>query len=154
MFGFFKRKQPKARPTPEGRFPPLYFKDNAAAFEYACKFLQCHLAEGSFLPALVLDSKELFGTETAVKIQADGNQLAMLCVASDDGGFLVAATTTNPKGPRLEPGQLVAWTAMKYVPAIAEATNDKRFGWVGLIVGTLKPEHVNGSWVSDEKFVP
>lgn len=154
MFSFFKRKQPKAPSTPEAGSPPLFFKDNPAAFEYACKFLQCHLTEGSFLPALVLDSKELFGTETAVKIQADGNQLAMLRVASDDGGFLVAATTANPKGPRLQPGQLVAWTAMKYVPAIAKDANDKRFGWVGLIVGTLKPGHVNGSWVGDEKFTP
>jgi uncharacterized membrane protein len=45
---------------------------------------------------------------------------------------------------------------MKYVPDIAEAATakDKRFGWVGLIVGTLKPEHVNGRWTGDERFLP
>ena len=154
MFDFFKRKKPIHSSASESGIPPLYFKDGNAALEYACKFMECPLGEGSFLPAVVLDSRELFGTQTAVKIQDDGNQLAMLRVASDDGGFLVAATTANPKGPRLQSGQLVAWKAMKYVPAIAETTKDKRFGWVGLIVGTLKPEHVNGSWAGDERFLP
>ena len=112
--------------------------------------------EGSFLPAVVLDAKELLRTSDAVKTQGDGNQIAMLRVASDDGGFLVVATTANPKGPKLLPGQLVAWKAMKYVPDIAKAATakDKRFGWVGLIVGTLKPDHVNGKWSGGERFFP
>jgi hypothetical protein len=98
----------------------------------------------------------VLGTSEAVKLQGDGNQIAMLHVASNDGGFLVVATTANPKGPKLQPGQLVAWNAMKYVPGIAEAATakDKRFGWVGLIVGTLKPEHVNGRWTGGERFLP
>jgi hypothetical protein len=81
-----------------------------------------------------------------------GNQTALLCVASNDGGFVVAARTAGPKGPWLEPGQLVAWKAVRYVPEVANAVSDKRFGWVGVIVGTLKPEHRNGCWVGDEIF--
>lgn len=154
MFDFLKRKKTTLPFASECGISPLYFEGGNAALEYACKFMDCPLGEGVSLPALVLDSRELFGTSTAVKIQDDGNQLAMLRVASDDGGFLVAATTANPKGPKLQPGQLVAWKAMKHVPAIAETTKDKRFGWVGLIVGTLKPEHVNGSWVGGERFLP
>ena len=154
MFEFFKRKKPTRPSASENVIPQLCFEDGNAALEYACKFMECPLGEGSFLPAVVLDSRELFDTQTAVKTQEDGNQLAMLRVASDDGGFLVAATTANPKGPKLQPGQLVAWTAMKHVPEIAETTKDQRFGWVGLIVGTLKPEHANGCWVGDERFLP
>jgi hypothetical protein len=30
---------------------------------------------------------------------------------------------------------------------------DKRFGWIGLIEGTLKLEYKNGGWVGNEKFV-
>ena len=154
MFEFFKRKKATPSSASKKDMPPLYFKDGNAALEYACKFMECPLREGSFLPAVVLDSRESFGTQAAVKTQEDGNQIAMLRVASDDGGFLVMATTANPKGPKLQPGQLVAWTAMKHVPAIADAVEDKRFGWVGLIVGTLKPEHINGSWVGDGRFLP
>jgi hypothetical protein len=87
-----------------------------------------------------------------VKIQDEGNQLAMIRVASADGGFLVAAATVGPKGPRLHPGQLVAWKAMKHVPEVAKNVNDKRFGWVGLIIGTLKPERRNGGWMGGERF--
>ena len=154
MFDFFKRKKSIKLPTKDSGIPPLYFNDGTAAFEYACKYMECALDDSSLLPALILDSRKLFGTQAAVKIQDDGNQLAILRVASNDGGFLVASTTTNPKGPRLIPGQLVAWQAMKYVPDIAVTTNDKRLGWVGLIVGTLKTEHINGGWTVGERFLP
>lgn len=155
MFDFFKRKKPVATGG-DGGMPPLFFKDGTAALEYACKFMECPLEENCVLPAVVLDTTELLGTSEAVKIQSDGNQIAMLRVASDDGGFLVVAATANPKGPKLQPGQLVVWKAMKYVPDIAKAASakDKRFGWVGLIVGTLNPEHANGRWSGGERFLP
>jgi hypothetical protein len=152
MFEFFKRKKPAAPSCDGSNIPPLFFKDGPAAIEYACKFMECSLHEGRSLPAVVLDSRELFGTPTAVKTQNDGNQIAMLRVASDDGGFLVTATTAGPLGPKLQPGQLVAWKAMNHMPDIAKTMKDKRFGCVGLIIGTLKPEHRNGSWVGDEMF--
>lgn len=134
---------------------PLHFKSGEAALEMACRYMNCSLNAGASLPALVLDSRALFGTEASVKVQENGTQLAMLRVASSDGGFLVAASTAGSNGPDLEPGQLVAWQAMSFSREIADAgANDKRFGWVGVIVGTLKPQFVNGSWVGDQRFTP
>jgi hypothetical protein len=150
----FKRKKPKVSSDGDVGQPPRFFPDGIAALRYACKFLECPLQEGTFLPAVVLDPRELFGTRATVKTDAEGNQLAFLCVASNDGGFFVAAATAGPKGPRLEPGQLVAWRAVRHVPEIANSLSDKRFGWVGVIVGTLKPEHRNGCWVGTEIFRP
>lgn len=150
MFEFFKRKKPAA--LSGGGGPPLFFKDGTAALQYACKSMECPLHEGSCLPAVVLDSRELLGIPTAVKIQADGNQRAILRVASDDGGFLVAASTAGTEGPELHPGQLVAWMAIKHEPDIAKTAKDKRVSWVGVIIATLKPEHRNGNWIGDEKF--
>ena len=105
--------------------PPLAFKDGMAAIEYACKYMKCPLQEGSFLPALVLDFRKLSRDESPVIIQRDGNQVAMLRVASDDGGFPVLATTAGAKGPRLQPGQLVVWRAGKYSPDVAASMGAK-----------------------------
>lgn len=133
---------------------PLAFKDGTAAIEYACKHMKCPLQEGGLIPALVLDLRKLSRDETPVIVQRDGHQVAMLRVASEDGGFPVLATTAGAKGPKLQPGQLVAWRAGKYSPDVAASmgAKDQRSGWVGLIVGTLKPEYRDGNWVGGEKF--
>jgi hypothetical protein len=75
-----------------------------------------------------------------------------LCVASLDGGFVVAAPTAGPSGPQLLPGQLVAWKAVRHVPEIALGMSDERFGWAGVIVGTLKLELREGCWVGEDIF--
>jgi hypothetical protein len=151
MFEFLKRTKTPAT-CPDAGVGPLYFKDGAAAFGYICKYMECPLGEGSALPALILDARELFGGAAAIKIQDDGNQAAAIRVASSDDGFLVFATTAGPKGPRLQPGQLVLWQAGSFAPALAKQSEDKRFGWVGLIVGTLRPEWKDGSWRGGERF--
>lgn len=135
---------------------PLFFKDGHAAFEYSCKFMDCPLHEGAFLPAVVLDPRELLGSSTVVERQKDGNQVVMLKLASSDGGFVVFASTLGPNGPQLKPGDFVAWRAAKHSKEVATSVGakDERSGWVGLILGTLKPEHRNGSWVGNERFVP
>jgi hypothetical protein len=150
----FKRKNPKASSDGDIGRPPRVFPDGIAAFRYACKFLECPLHEAALLPALVLDPREVFGPQATVKTETEGHQIPVLCVASNDGGFFVVATTAGPRGPTLEPGQLVAWRAVRHVPDIAKTVSDKRFGWVGVIVGTLKPEQRNGCWVSAEIFRP
>ena len=132
---------------------PLVFKSGAAAHAHACKYMDCTLQEGSNLLAVVTDCREQLGTQDAVRVQDDGNQLAVLCVVSNDGGFLVLATTSGPKGPALRPGQLVVWRAMSH-QARLQTTDDERSGWMGLIVGTLQPEYRNGGWVGDEQFLP
>lgn len=142
--------------TDKHAIPPLFFKDGVAALEYACKFMKCPLYEGSSLPAIVLDPREMFGAAATIQTLKDGNQVAMLRVASDDGGFLVFAATAGPKGPKLQPGNLVAWKAAKHSTEVAASmgAKDARSGWVGIIIGTLKPEHRNGQWVGDARFAP
>jgi len=152
MFEFFKRA--KMAPIRTGIGPgPMYFKDGTAAFSAICEYMECPLGEGSSLPALVLDARELFGTASAIKIEPNGIQVAAIRVASSDGGFVVLASTLGPKGPRLEPGQLVVWQAGEFSPAVAKVSQDPRFGWVGLIVGTLKPEWRDGGWRGGERFL-
>jgi hypothetical protein len=134
-------------------FPGLAFEDSLTAFERACDG-ECPLHEGVMLPALVLDAE----------IQGNGCQMVSVRVASADGGFIVSASTSGSRGPRLHPGHLVAWQAQRYDPQVAKdapgthkrfglfGLKDKRIGWVGLIVGTLKLEYRDGGWVGDERF--
>jgi hypothetical protein len=114
--------------------------------------MECPLVAGMPLPALVLNSREMSGTGEAVARRTDGHQVALLRVASSDGGFIVGAGTSGPKGPQLEPGQLVLWRAGEYVPELGKGGKDAREGWAGLIEGTLKPEFVSGAWVGGERF--
>ncbi len=129
------------------------FKDNKAAFEYASNFLVCTVEVGAMLPALVEDGRSLFGTQDSVHLNGDGTQTAVVKIASSDGGFLVLARTVG-LGPTLKPGDLVAWQAGAYLTELAETAGDRRFGWVGLILGTLSPEWRDGSWVGAEQFRP
>jgi len=152
VFEFKRRKARIAADGDPGR-PPRFFPDGIAALRYACRFLELPLYEGTFLPAVVLDAREILGTQGLARPE-NGSQAFFLCVASHDGGFVVAAPNAGPRGPRLEPGQLVAWKAVRHVPDIVSGMRDRRFGWAGVIVGTLKLEHREGCWVSDEIFRP
>ena len=156
IFDFLKGKTTEPASFRDGAMPPLIFKDGPAALEYACKYLDCPLQEGSFLPAVVLDPRQLFGAPTAVRVLPDGSQTAMLRVASSDGGFMVLASTAGAKGPRLQAGDFVAWQAAKHSDQVATSmgTKDTRSGWVGLILGTLKTEHRDGRWIGHERFAP
>ena len=130
----------------------LFFRDGFEALTYSCRHSENPPTEGASLAAVVLDAPEMFGTAEGVKTNPDGNQVALLRVASSDGGFTVMATTAGPNGPRLQPGQLVLWQALSYSGALAQSAFDNRFGWLGVITGTLKLEWVDGCWVSDERF--
>jgi hypothetical protein len=167
MAEFLKRKslpiQRKAAVDPSTPFPGLVFEDSLTAFEHACGG-ECTLQAGVMLPALVLDARELLGAATAVEIHGNVCQSASVRVASADGGFIVTALTDGSRGPRLQPGHFVAWQAQHYDPQVAKqaratqkrfglfSSKDKRFGWVGLIAGTLKPEYRDGGWIGDERF--
>lgn len=130
----------------------LPFKGSQAAFEYACRFLICTVEVGAMLPALVEDGRLLFGTQDRVHSNDDGTQTGVLKVASKDGGFLVVARTIG-SGPQLLPGDFVAWQAGTHSRELAETSGDQRFGWVGLIVGKLRPEWNGGGWVGGERFL-
>ena len=147
MFEFRRRKQKVSGDGDPGR-PPRFFQDGVSALRYACRFFDCPLAEGAFLPAVVLDPQEVLGA----KPRTSTRHVHFLCVASVEGGFVVAAPTAGPSGPQLLPGQLVAWKAVRHVPEIAVGMSDERFGWAGVIVGTLKLELRDGCWVSEDIF--
>ena len=150
-----KMREAEARKAPKSPAAnPLCFKDAQAAFEYSCRFMDCGLRNGSILPALVLDSRQLFGTEIAVIVRANGLQGCFLRIASDDDGFVVFAETVGAKGPKLEPGMLVAWQAGEYSVDVAKAGSwDQRFGWVGLIIATLHPHFdIEEGWIIHTPF--
>ncbi|HME40671.1 MAG TPA: hypothetical protein VKG63_17080 [Steroidobacteraceae bacterium] len=150
MFSFFRRKR-LAHAVPVDT--PLVFKDGLGAFEQACG-MECPLDEGTVLPAIVLDAREFLGAVNATIVQNDGCQIATVRVASRDGGFIVSASTSGPRGPRLEPGRLVAWQAERFDTRVAKGSllKGRRSRWIGLIIGTLKSEYTNGGWVGDERF--
>jgi hypothetical protein len=147
MFEFKRRKQKVSGDGDPGR-PPRFFQDGVSALRYACRFFDCPLEEGAFLPAVVLDPREVFGSP----LRTGSEPVFFLCVASQDGGFVVAAPPAGPHGPALSPGQLVGWKAVRHVPEIAAGMRDPRFGWMGVIVGTLKLELREGCWVGDDIF--
>ena len=143
MFGWLKKSN---------ETPSLRFKDCAAAFAYACEFLQCELSSNAVLPALVLDARTV-GGEVAVKVQPDGNQVTMLRVCSRDNGFMVMASSASPHGPKLKPGDLVAWQAGSQVPELALLSPDSRSTWVGLVLAKLMPEYTMGrGWAIEQPF--
>ena len=149
MFNWLK----KSRPNASNVVQPLYFKDSAAAFKFACEFLLTELKSGAYLPALVQDASELLGAGNVVKKQADGNQTAMLLVSGTDGGFTVAAATSGPSGPELKPGDLVVWLAGERISHLQGKYEDPRMTWGGLIVAKIKPEYTTGrGWAIEQPF--
>lgn len=120
----------------------LVFKNGEAFHEYQCKFGHTVIEPKQGIVALVLDASKEFGTSAAVKIEEDGRQMAMLKVASNDGGFIVPAYTPTGNGDRLKPDDVVIWVPIEYSKETVERVDgvDARFGWVGFIVAKVKPE--------------
>jgi hypothetical protein len=130
----------------------LTFEDGFEALTYSCQHVDYPPSKGALLPAVVIDGSDVLGSIEPVKTNPDGNQVALLRVASSDGGFTVMATTAGPRGPRLRPGQLVLWRALSYSSLVTRTASDDRFGWLGLISSTLKPEWHDGRWIEEERF--
>lgn len=135
MWPFLKKNTPSV----PGILP---FKSGAAFLESQCTFGHTDIQPNQGVVALVLDARREFGTPAAVKVEADGRQMAMLKVASTDGGFVVPAYTATGKGDRLKPDDVVIWVPLEYNGDMAEkvADVDPRFGWIGIIVATVAPE--------------
>lgn len=136
MWPFSKKKN---QPVMPGVLP---FKSGAAFLEYQCKFGHTDIQPKQGIVALVLDAKKEFGVSEAVKVEPDGQQMAILKVASEDGGFIVAARTPTGAGDRLKPDDVVIWVPLEYAgDAVDKASGmDPRFGWVGFIVAKVAPE--------------
>ena len=130
----------------------IQFPDTTSAFEFACRALDCTLEPYKPLPAMVMNAGGMFGSPAGVKREADGTQLAVLKIASSDGGFYVLSKTSNPGGPDLAVGDFVAWMPVEYSDDLANSGADERFGWLGMIFGTLDTRRESGSWVGKERF--
>lgn len=133
----FGKKKSRHQQMPE----VLYFKDSGGFFESQCKYGDTEIRQNVGIIAIVLNAQKEFGTQAAIKIEDDGRQLAMIRVASDDGGFVVPATTPSSKGDRLTPGDLVLWVPTVYDEEIGTKMGDKRAGWFGMIRARVAPEH-------------
>ena len=151
----------------------LVFKSGENAFGYACKYMDCSLGEGRTVPAIVVDAREVASDEISpVKTEPDQSQVAMIRVASHEGGFVIPAKTAGAQSsrrpdlvsqeghdnrhPDLKPGDLVSFTAMTYNKEIAETVGNKESGWVGLITSKLEPKldtrAAPSIWQIEEKF--
>ena len=128
----------KKKPSPD--MPrKIHFKDGASFFEYWCKFGDTVIVPMQGIVALVYDLSKELGLDHAVKIEPNGQQLATLKVASDDGGFLVLAPTRSGEGDYLKPDDVVIWVPVDYNKELIPDGADARFGWTGLIIAKVKP---------------
>ena len=134
MWPFIKQSQNTPKP------PTFVFKDGESFFKIQCKYGQTDIVKERAVVAIVLDAKSLFGAEMPVKLEADGSQMAVLRVASPDGGFLVPASTASNRGDPLMPGEVVHWLPMHFDQNVGNALGDARAGWVGLIIRKVAPE--------------
>ena len=119
MWPFKKRHQ---------QFPILPFKSGEGFFRHWCDYGDNHLAADQPIVALVLDARKFAGTQTAVKTRDDGIQVAVVRIASDDGGFEVIAETAGHGDP-LAPGNeyrhhrlFVAMRGTEFEPVPVKAT--------------------------------
>lgn len=113
----------------------LFFKDNASAFDYACKYLTTEIVKRNGLIALVVGDKST---------DLNGNILYALKVSSHDGGFVVPAVFIDNECAKRNlsmpvVGDLVAWIPAKYSDEIGELLGDHRKGWTGFIAAKCKP---------------
>jgi len=131
----FSKNQKSALPE------KLVFKSGKAFFDYQCMFGHTDIIPNRGVVALVLDSKKEFGTIAPIKIEADGQQIVTLKVASEDGGFVVHSQTPTGIGDRLSPDDVVIWLPLEYTSIVNELDGiDPRFGWLGFVVAKIKPE--------------
>jgi hypothetical protein len=107
----------------------LVFKNNAGAFEYACKCLNCTISEGDVLPALV---------KTVDFHTKDGRQSCTLTLVSDEGGREIAlCDTLNENVPKLKAGDLVAYKIVGHLPD--SKSNISMLSVMGFVVAKLEP---------------
>jgi len=130
------KKKMAAAPKPPAGSTLLSFKDAQSAVKYACDYTECSLKDGSILPALVLKSRVLENG-----LQICDLELAAAFVSTRQS----AGLTAGAKGPKLEPGMLVAWQ-VRWGNADATIIS-------GRIIATLHPNFdIEKGWIIDTPF--
>ena len=127
---------------PSSQLPDVVtFKDGNAFFQYQCMYGETEILPKRGVVALVLDARQEFGAQEAVKQKPDGSQLAVLRIAASDGGFKTMAETAGPgNGKSLKPGDAVIWVPVQRNEEFHRATLDARAAWMGFIVAVVAPE--------------
>lgn len=97
MLGWLRRKEPT----------PLVFKDNLAAFDYACRHLDNRILLEAVLPALV---------EETGKSGEEGERCFRLRLADSGGGRDIWACTLKEATDHPEVGDLVGFKVVKIAP--------------------------------------
>jgi hypothetical protein len=120
--------------------PQRAARSSAAFFHGQCEHGDTTIERNKGIVANVLDARKDLGTAAAVQIEPDGRQLVVLRVASDDGGFVVPASTPSGSGDPLEPGDIVIWVPSIYSKEFGGHLQDKRCGWIGLIRAKIRPQ--------------
>ncbi|MDP8772893.1 hypothetical protein QZR43_09880 [Serratia marcescens] len=110
--------------------PDLFFKDNAAAFEYACKYCVTNIVAKQGLISLV---------EMAPEKDERGNTYCVVNVSATNGGFTVPAMIAGGDGTEITKGSLVVWVPYEYDKEIGQMLGDDRKGWVGYVVAIANP---------------
>lgn len=130
--------RPSAKLASKPRLRSLPFKDNAAFFEYQCRFGITKIVEGRALVALVAnDVTDIdigFGAAPA-----DMPRVYQITLASP-GADQTTFAPCGQGGIHLRPGDLVAWMPTRFVPALGK--------WQGVIFATLAAE------IRDDELVP
>ncbi len=120
----------------------LPFKSPEAALEYSCRFMDCEIEIGKYLPAIV-KSVERFNTgEFAVrlKIPSSKGELDYLSVTDirsveyRDGGTITVTDDTLPGNLGLTSGAMVGIYFAAHQPEFPYPQC-----WLGFVVGTIEP---------------
>lgn len=126
MFSFFKKKKPS--------IDILYFKSNEAAFEHACKFMDCSIKVDGYLPALVHEVNK-----------GDDRTIMILKLPNAEGGQYVASSLLNNQ-LTIEVGDLVAYQLAERLPNAPDVLS-----MIGFVIAKLKPQlDIEKGWVVDQ----
>jgi hypothetical protein len=96
--------------------------------------------------ARVLDAKE-WCARTPVTLLPNGNQVVLIKVASDEGGFVVP-TLAGAGGKPLAPGDLVIWVPMGY----DDSVSGDQSSWIGIIRAKIEPAE-GPNWGANYKII-
>ncbi len=126
MFSFFQKKKPS--------IDILYFKSNEAAFEHACKFMDCSIKVDGCLPALVHEVHKV-----------DDRTRMILKLPNAEGGQFVASSLLNNQ-LTIEGGDLVIYQLAERTPNAPDILS-----MIGFVVAKLKPQlDMEKGWVVDQ----
>ena len=115
--------------------PDLFFKDNASAFEYACKYCVTNIVAKQGLIAIV---------ETEPATDERGDSYCAVNVSSDDGGFTVPSMIAT-KVVQVSPREARLYGFHTNMTEIGKMLGDDRKGWVGYVVAVANPILKNDS---------